>query len=224
MMFALIAATLASCGGGADNSLSGLFGNIPGTLEKYNTERKSVESSANKDNYEKVSKQIDKLKEETTAKLEEYAKSLNGKELPIVVNESELKVEEPLTLEFKNVFSNLKAVEFGLAGKVVAAADLTLNIPAGDLKKDDWLGGSNVVITAYLPVHIEFLDKEGNVVDTRTIGKLTAENDGEKAVIVAGTPIEFNSTIPVSDKYVNVESARLAIDLSKGLTSRNLAK
>lgn len=220
----LLISFMTSCGDGQSSSSSKLFGSIPGTLESYNSERESIESSAGKDNYKEVSQKIDNLKEETTAKLEETAKSLNGKEFPVAVSKSELKVEEPLTLEFKNVFSNLKAVEFGLTGKIVAATDLALSIPASDLKDDDLLGGSKVVITAYLPVHLEFLDKEENVVDTRTIGRFTADNNGETAVIKTGTPIELNGTIPVSDKYVTVESARLVIDLDKGLTSRGLAK
>lgn len=70
---------------------------------------------------------------------------------------------------------------------------------------------------------IEFLDKEGSVVQTRTISRFTAENSGETAVIKASTLIELQGPIPVGVKYAKVESGRLTIDLSKGLTSWHLS-
>lgn len=113
-------------------------------------------------------------------------------------------------------------MEFGLAGKITAAKDLPLSIDASELKGEDLLGGGKIEVSVMLPVHIEFLDAEGNVVDERTIGEFVAQNNGDAAVITSGTPVEFQGSLPINTKYVSVTSARLTIDLSKGLTSRKL--
>lgn len=225
-LFMLVIACLTSCGGGTGtSSSSGLFGTIPGLINKYDSEQESLKSEMNENNFKKISEKINKLKEETTAKISEEGQSLNGKELPVGMNEEDLKVEQPITLAYKGESKGATLhADFDLSGKIVAAKDLTLNLDPKDLKGESLLGGGKIVVTVTLPVHIEFSDKEGNVVDSRTIGRLAAENNGETAVIKAGTPIEFNGLIPVSKKYLNVESARLVIDLNKGLASRNLAK
>lgn len=211
---------LSSCGG--SESSDGMFGNIPQTIEKYNQDKKSMNAGLSQSNYKKNLAKIDELKAETMDKLEKAGEALNGKELTVTVNENELKIETPLTLVYKTVFSNVQAVEFSLDGKIVAAKDLKLDIDPSDLKGRELLGGASTIVTAYLPVHIEFLDKEGKVIDTRTIGNLPADNNGEEAIIKAGTPMEFLGTLPVSDKLVNVESARLSIDLTKGIASEKL--
>ena len=225
-LFMLVIACLSSCGSGnGTSSSSRLFGNIPGLINKYDSEKESLKSEMNENNFKKISEKIDKLKEETIAKISEEGQSFNGKELPIAMNEEELKVEQPVTLLYKGESKGATLhADFDLAGKIVAAKDLTLNIDPKDLKGESLLGGGKIVVTVTLPVHIEFSDKEGNVIDSRTIGRLAAENNGETAIIKAGTPIEFNGIIPVTTKYLNVESARLVIDLNKGLASRSLAK
>lgn len=206
LMVGIAVMALSSCGG--SGSSDGMFGAIPETIEKYSQEKGEKAQS---------------MKEETIAKLEKEGEALNGKELAVTVDENELKVETPLTLVYKGAFSNVKAVEFALDGKIVAANDMKLEINPSDLKGRELLGGKTSVVTAYLPVHIEFLDSEGNVLDTRTIGNLYADNNGEEAVIKAGTPVDFAvCSIPVSDKYLNAASARVVIDLTKGLTSERM--
>ena len=213
---------LSSCGG-SNGSSDGMFGNIPQTIEKYDQEKKVLNDGLNESNYQKNLAKIDELKSETKAKLEEEGQALNGKELPVSVDENELKIETPLTLVYKNLFSNVSAVEFGLDGKIVAAKDLKLEINPSDLKGRDLLGGKTTVVTAKLPVHIEFLDGEGNVIDTRTIGNFIAENNGDEAIIKSGSAVDFSiCSIPVSDKFINVVSARVVIDLTKGLTSERM--
>lgn len=223
-LFLLAAGALASCGGNSNSSSSSsLFGPIPGIIENYDSERDALESNVNENNFKENSEKIDKLKEETIAKLTKEGEALNGKELPAAMNEAEMKAEQPLTLVYDNVSTGgTMSVVYKLDGKVVAANDLTLTIDPADLKGETLLSGSKVDVTVTLPVQIEFLDKEGNVVDTRTIGRFPAENNGETAVIKAGTPIELQASIPVGVKYAKVESARLTIDLSKGLASRHL--
>ena len=225
LMIALATMAVSSCGGGSGSKASsgGMFGNIPQTIEKYQQETKEINAGLNESNYQKDLAKIDELKTETIAKLEKEGASLNGKELMASVDENELKIESPLTLVYKNVFSNVKCVEFGLDGKIVAANDLKLDIKPSDLKGRDMLGGKSTVVTAKLPVHIEFLDKEGNVVDTRTIGNLVADNNGEEAVVKAGSAVDFSiCSLPISDKFVDVVSARVVVDPSKALTSETM--
>lgn len=217
---ALIA--LSSCGG-SNGSSNGMFGDIPSTIEKYDQEKAELNGGINESNYQKKLAKIEDLKKETLAKLEKEGEALNGKVLEVSVNENELKIATPLTLVFKNVFSNVRAVEFGLDGKIEAATDLKLEIAPSDLKGRDFFGGKKSVVTAKLPVHIEFLDKEGAVVDTRTIGTFLADNNENEAIVKAGTEVDFAiCSIPVTDKLVNAESARVVVDLTKGLTSETM--
>lgn len=224
LMIGIATMAMTSCGGaGSDGSSDGLFGNIPQTLEKYDQQKKDINSGLTESNYQKDLAKLEDLKAETNAKLEKEGEALNGKELPVTVDENELKIETPLTLVYKNVFSNLVAVEFGLDGKIIAAKDLKLEIKPSDLKGREFWGGKTSIVTAKLPVQIEFLDSEGNVIDTRTIGYLDADNNGEEAVIKTGTAIDLHiCSIPVSGKYEKVKSAKLAIDLTKGLTSETM--
>ena len=217
---------LSSCSGeGSNDASDGMFGNIPQTIEKYDQEKKVLNDGLNESNYQKNLTKIEDLKSETIAKLEKEGESLNGKQLTVSVDETELKIETPLTLVYKNVFSNVSSVEFGLDGKIVAAKDLKLEIAPSDLKGRDMLGGKSTVVTARLPVHIEFLDKEGNVVDTRTIGNFVADNSGEEAIIKTGSAVDFSiCSIPVSDKFINVVSAKVVINLTKGLTSETMSE
>lgn len=223
-MIGIATIAMSSCGGGGSNdSYDGMFGNIPQTLEKYDQEKKNLNANLNESNYQKNLAKIDELKAETIAKLEKEGESLNDKQLIVTVDENEIKIDTPLTLVYKNVFSNVQAVEFGLDGKIVAAEDLKLEINPSDLKGRELLGGKTTVVTAKLPVHIEFLDNDGNIIDTRTIGNFVADNNGEEAIIKTGTSVDFSiCSLPISDKFINVVSARVVIDLTKGLTSERM--
>lgn len=225
MLGAAIMALTSCSGSGSGGSSDGMFGNIPETLQKYEEENKALTGEMTEKNYEKVLGKSEDLKKETIAKLEKEGEALNGKELAVSVDENELKIDTPLKLVYKSVFSNVKAVEFSLDGKIVAAKDLKLEINPSDLKGRDFFGGKSSVVSAKLPVHIEFLDAEGNVLDTRTIGFLEADNNGEEAVIKAGTAVDMHvCSIPVNVKLVDVKSARLVIDLTKGLTSETMSE
>lgn len=219
-MFCAAVLALTSCGGG---SSEGMFGNIPQTIEKYEQESDAMKAGMDQSNYQDKLANAEELKTETIAELEKEGEALNGKELKVAVDENDLKIETPLTLVYKNVFSNVKAVEFGLDGKIIAAQDLKLEINPSDLKGRDLFGGKSTIVTAKLPVHIEFYDSEGNVIDTRTIGNLVADNNGEEAIIKAGTPVDFEiCSLPVTAKFVNVVTAGVVVDVTKGLTSEKL--
>lgn len=218
----LLALALPSCGGSIGSS-SGCFGKIPATITKYEKESKEATAKLNENNYSKFNKKIEELKAETKATVEEEAKALNGKEIPVSVDETQLKIEQPLTLAFESM--NHLTPMFKLDGNVVAATDLTLNADPSDLKSETLLGGGKITVTVRMPVDIEFLDKDGNVVQNRkrSIGEIKAENLGTSAVVKAGTPVELKYNFPVDEEMEGVESLRLVIDLSKApYCSRNL--
>lgn len=224
LMFGVAVWALSSCSGsGSSGSSDNMFGDIPATIEKYDQEKKALNDGLTESNYDKELGKIEELKKSTIAKLEKEGEALNGKELTVSADENELKVETPLTLVYKNVFSNVQAVEFGLDGKVVAAKDLKLEINPSDLKGRDLFGGKSTVVTVKLPVKVEFLDIDGNVIDERTIGNLPAENNGEEAIVKAGTAADLAiCSLPISDKFVNVVTARVVVDLTKGLASETM--
>lgn len=208
----LFAVALASCGGSAGSS-SGCFGKIPSAIAKYDKESDEAQAKLNENNYEKISKEMEELKAETKAAVENEAKALNGKEVTVSVDETQLKIEQPVTLAFESM--NGYRAMFRLSGNVVAAADLTLNADPSDLKGETLLSGSKITVSVKMPVGIEFLDKDGNVVQSRNIGELKADNLGTSAVVKAGTPVDFKNNFPVDEKMEGVESLRLVIDLSK---------
>lgn len=220
----LFALALSSCGGSIGSS-SGCFGKIPATIAKYEKESKEATAKLNDSNYNKIYKEMEEQKAETKATVEEEAKALNGKEIPVSVDETQLKIEQPLTLAFESM--NHLTPMFKLDGKVVAATDLTLNADPSDLKSETLLGGGKITVTVRMPVDIQFLDKDGNVVQTRrtgqNIGEIKAENLGTSAVVKAGTPVDLKYNFPVNEEMEGVESLRLVIDLSKApFCSRNL--
>lgn len=223
-MIGIAIIAISSCGGaGSNETPKGMFGNIPQTIEKYDQKKKEINAGLNESNYKKDLAKLEDLKAETKEKLEKEGEDLNGKELKISIDENELKIETPLTLVYKNVFSNLQAVEFGLDGKIIAIKDMKLDINPSDLKGRDLLGGKSTIVTAKLPISIAFLDSEGNVIDTRTIGNFVADNNGEEAIIKTGTALDLSiCSLPVNDKFINVVAAQVVVDLTKGLTSETM--
>ena len=113
---------------------------------------------------------------------------------------------------------------FKLEGKVVASADLSLNADPSDLKGEELLSGGKVTVTVTMPVALDILDKDGNVLrHTNEIGVLPAENLGTSAVVKAGTPVDLNGCIVVDKELEGATTFRLSIDLSKApYTSRGL--
>lgn len=207
----ILAFAFASCGGSGS---SGLFGDIPSTIASYDKERQEIESKMDANNFAQLGEKVQDLKQSTIAKVEKEATELNGKEIPATTDEAILKIESPVTLVFKEM--NGYRAMFGLDGKVVAAEDLPLNADSSDLKGESLMSGAQISVSVKKAVGIEFLDKEGNVVHSRTeIGVLPAENLGTSAVVKAGTPINFNSSFAVDELMVGVESIRLVCNLSE---------
>lgn len=215
----LAIAALSSCG---SSSSSGCFGSIPETLAEYEQKSDEITSGINGDNYEKKQKEADELKENTKAEVEKIAGELNGKEISCSVDNAQLTIAKPVTLVFESM-NHIRPV-FTLGGEVVAAADMTLKADPSDLKGEKLLSGSEVIISVKMPVAVDFLDKDGNVVKhVNDIGTLEAANDGNAAVVKAGTPVDFCRSFTVDESFVGVESIRLAVELDKApYTSRTL--
>ncbi|MDE5975305.1 MAG: hypothetical protein K2G69_02010 [Muribaculaceae bacterium] len=213
---AFVAILLSACGsnGSSSSNSSGIFGKIPGQMKEYDLEKDELQAKINSDNYSKISKQLDELKANYKEELTKESEAINGKEVPMEADAELLKVESPLTLAYLSM--NNSAPNLGFAGKIVAAKNLTLNIGEKDLKPSPYLSG-NYKVEVKMPVGIDFLDKEGNVVLTRNeIGVLPAVNDGTTAVVKAGTPIEFGKrSFPMSEKMSDVTKVRLFLDLEK---------
>lgn len=215
-----LAVTLASCGGGS--SSSGLFGGIISAQQNYEEKSDKLTGSMNEHNYQSRQEEADKLKEETARKIEADATGLSGREAPCEAEASQLAIKEPITLLFDGM-NHLRPM-FKLEGKVVASADLSLNADPSDLKGEKLLSGGKVTVTVTMPVALDILDKDGNVLrHMNEIGVLPAENLGTSAVVKAGTPVDLNGCIVVDKELEGATTFRLSIDLSKApYTSRGL--
>lgn len=215
-------AALTSCGSSSSSSSDDCFGGIPGTIASYEQESEKLTAGIDDGNYEKKEKEAAELREKTTSDVEKAAKELNGKEIPCSVDDSRLKINKPVTLVFESM--NKYRPVFSLAGDVTCASDLTLNADPSDLEGETLLSGSEVVVSVKMPVALDFLDKDGKVVKhMNDIGTLEATNDGKKAVVKAGTPIDFCRNFVVDDSLAGVQSVRLTVETDKApYTSRSL--
>lgn len=212
---AFVAALLSACGSSDSSSASsGIFGKIPDQMKQYDQKTDELHAKMNSENFGKIQKELDDLKAKYKEELQKESEAINGKEVPVETNPEILKVEGPFTIVFQSM--NNKAPNLGFAGNIVAAKDLTLNISEKDLKPSPYLSGKFKVVVK-MPVGIEFLDKEGNVVLSRNeIGTLPAENSGTAAVVKAGTPINFeHRSFPMSEKMGAVTNIKLFVDLEK---------
>lgn len=215
--------TQSSCAWSESSEASdAMFGKIPVTIKIYDLDSKELNAGLTESNYKKTLAKLEDLKAETIAKLEKQGEALNGKELSVTVDPDQLKIEEPLTWVYKTVFSNVKAVEFNLNGKIAASKDIPLDVNSSDLTfEKDFFGKDKGLMVVKVPVHLEFLDKENKVLDTRTIGFLIADNDGKKAVVKQGAIMDRQGagSVPVNEKLVDATSARVVLDMSNILKS-----
>lgn len=205
----LVVASMSSCGESTGTSSSnGCFGQIPGMIDSYKTKLNKIKSKENDKNYEAIYEQTEALTNEVSAEIEKVAIEMDGKELQCNVDEACLKINKPVKIKFKSMNKVWPWYEFDT--EVVAAKDLVLKADPSKLKQ------SRVYDKVRMPVNLEYLDKEGNVVKTiESVGNFEAEDDGETAVIKAGTPIEFSYTIAVTEELLDAESIRFVVDLDK---------
>lgn len=180
-LVAILMPMLFSCSGGASSSNSVLLGSLPDEYAKFQEEKaqiseeaKNIKSEADK---KKLIEKSEKMKEKWSAKLEESAKSLDGK--PLEFAESDIKVTEPVSLEFDGFFSKS---DLNPKFKINGGAEATTEINTGE---NYVLGSERVYIVGY--------NAEGQEVCKIHAGSIAVENVDGKSVVKAGTPVKFSS-------------------------------
>lgn len=191
-MLAFAAVTLplfASCSGGSSSD-SLLFGALPGVYEGYQAEKNELEEKAkdikSEEDKAKLIAESKELTDEWTGKIESAAQELDGRKVEIT--DADIKVSEPLTLTYDGLFSKSDITpEFVINGAAQAATDFTPESP---------------VPSASYSVYIVGYNAEGTEVFATKCGFIPATLEESKAVIKAGTPVQFEK-IHFSDNYVN---------------------
>lgn len=206
--------SLSSCGGSEGSSSSkGCFGAIPQKIDSYKQKSDEIKSGLNEKNYEKKYKEDMDLKNKTAAEVEALAKELDGKELTCTVDEQTLKIVQPVKIKFDQMNNLYPWFKFDT--EIVAANDLVLKADPSRLKQASVFKDQEIR-PVKMPVSLEYLDKDGNVVkEVKSVGSFTAENDGTTAVIKSGTPLNIEHTIAVNSDMIGAESIRFVIDLDK---------
>lgn len=178
---AILMPMMFSCSGGASSSNSALLGSLPDEYAKFQEEKakigeeaKNIKSEADK---KKLIEKAQKMEEKWSAKLEESAKSLNGK--PLEFAESDIKVTEPVSFEFDGFFSKSSMnPKFKINGGAEAATEINTG-------ENYVLGSERVYIIGY--------DADGQKVCKIHAGSIDVENIDGKSVVKAGTPVRFSS-------------------------------
>lgn len=209
----LAAAILASCGGSGSSAESCMiFGDVPGIYADYQTQRDKIEESAQKSesDYKKASAQIDELKEQYRAKIEEAGKRLDGQPIEITPSE-DFKVAKPISISFKEFANNLNAA-FTVDGEIEVAKNITIEVSESWLKSHD-------VQYLYMPLLLLGCDEQGTEVTSARIGVFKGFQviDG-KLVLPDGIKAELQTVAYNTndyDNYIKVRSVKLALDTSK---------
>lgn len=176
---------LASCSGGSSTPL---FGSLAGEYAKYAEKKaeieKKAESITSEEEKAKLLKEAKEMQEEWSVKIEDAAKSLDGKS--VEVEAGDFKVTEPISLTFEDFYnkSDLKPI-FKANGKAEAANEINTG---------------NYVLPNRI-VNIVGYDAEGQKLYSNEIGTVAVTNRDGKGIIAAGTPVELTS-VRYSDKYV----------------------
>lgn len=208
-----MAMSLSSCGGSSSSSSTGCFGKIPGMIDSYKNKNQKIKSETNEKNFGKKLEEADALEKETAVDVEKVAISLDGKELDCSMDEVYLKKNNPVKIKFEKMNGIYPWYKFDT--EVVAATDIPLKVNDTSRLKQYPIDGIDKT-KVLMPVKMEYLDKDGNVVkQINSVGNFRAENDGKTAVIKAGTPIVFHETIAVSEDLLGAESIRFILDLDK---------
>lgn len=178
---AILAPAMFSCSGGGSSSEAPLFGSLPETYGKFvsakdalKAEAENIKSEADK---AKFLEKAEKMQEEWAGKIEEAAKSLDGK--PVEFAEGEFKITEPVSLQFDRFFSKSDLTPaFNVNGQAEAAAEIVTEL--------DYVLPSE-------GVHIVGYDAEGQEVYDERIGSVNVENRDGKVVVPAGSAVKFDS-------------------------------
>ena len=209
----LAAGALTSCGGSGSSAKNCLiFGEVPSIYADYQAQRDKIEESAQKSkaDYQKASGQLDKLKEQYRAKIEEAAKNLDGRPIEIKSGE-DFNVVNPVSLSFKEFGNSVNAV-FIVNGEVEAAGNVAIDVT------ESWLKSHNVEYI-FVPLVIIGCDEQGAEVTKDRIGcfKGFSVVDG-KLVLPSGTKAELQTVAYNKnsfDNYKKVKTLKLSLDTSK---------
>lgn len=192
-LFAALMPLLFSCTGSSDTPL---LGSLPGVYKEFKAEKdkladeaKNVKSEADK---AKLIQKTEKLQDEWSSKIEDSAKALDGK--PVEFAESDIKVTEPVSLEFDGFFSKS---DMQPKFKINGSAEVVNEINTGS---DYVLPNERVYIVGY--------DAEGKQVYKIHAGSVAAEDVDGKSVVKAGTPVTFSSFHYASKETEEYEAAK----------------
>lgn len=186
---AIIAATLTSCGGNA----SDLFGDLPEISMEYRAKFKAL-YEAGDDSHDRSNLSLARQNS-----FEEAAKDLNGNKINI--SDGEIKITSPVTMTFHGHILN--GVSFDLEGEAEAATDI--------VRETKHRGRP-------LEVYIVGYDSNGVEVFDDRVGYISCEDDGEKAIIKAGTPVKFETiqfNIFEDENYPKATELKLVVEKNK---------
>ncbi len=174
----LLMPLLFACSGGSSTDTN-LYGSLPEKYEKFMQEKADLKKQAENIKTEADKKELieksEKMQAEWKVKIEECAKTLNGK--PIEVEKCDFTITTPLTLEFTDFYSNSNLTpSFKINGEATATSDMKTG-------NDFILPSENVYLVGY--------NAEGQEVYKTLVGNIAAENVDGKAFVKAGTPVEF---------------------------------
>lgn len=191
--------TVASCSGGSASD-SSLFGSLPEVYGKFMKEKAELDEKAknikSEDDKKKLIAESQKMEEEWTAKIEEAATAINGKEIKIT--DGEFKVTSPISFTFTGKCNKQLEPRFDINGEAVTASEIR----------------PNAQYMTYFVVNLVGYDEEGNEVFVNSVGNIEGKADGNNCIIDAGTPVKFNSIL-FNDKdiegYEKAKTLKLAI-------------
>lgn len=174
----LLMPLLFACSGGSSTDTN-LYGSLPEKYEKFMQEKADLKKQAENIKTEADKKELieksEKMQAEWKVKIEECAKTLNGK--PIEVEKCDFTITTPLSLEFTDFYSNSNLTpSFKINGEATATSDMKTG-------NDFILPSENVYLVGY--------NAEGQEVYKTLVGNIAAENVDGKAFVKAGIPVEF---------------------------------
>ena len=174
----LLMPLLLACSGGSSTDTN-LYGSLPEKYEKFMQEKadlkKQAENIKTEADKKKLIEKSEKMQAEWKVKIEECAKTLNGK--PIEVEKCDFTITTPLSLEFTDFYSNSNLTpSFKINGEATATSDMKTG-------NDFVLPSEKVYLVGY--------NAEGQEVYKALVGSIAAENVDGKTFVKAGTPVEF---------------------------------
>lgn len=198
----LLMPLLFACSGGSSTDTN-LYGSLPEKYEKFMQEKADLKKQAENIKTEADKKELieksEKMQAEWKVKIEECAKTLNGK--PIEVEKCDFTITTPLSLEFTDFYSNSNLTpSFKINGEATATSDMKTG-------NDFILPSENVYLVGY--------NAEGQEVYKTLVGNIAAENVDGKAFVKAGTPVEFKklkfSKSDIENGYKDAKTYKLEL-------------